>query len=98
MKKVVFAAVFAIAMSACATRGTKFEMADVDAFQPGVTTYDQAVEKLGKPKAINIAPDGSKSVLWVYVQVAALAGTESRGTRILFDKEGKMIRVASKVE
>lgn len=96
MKK--FLAIASLVMLAsCATRGTKFEMADVEAMQPGVTTYEQAVEKLGKPRAVKIAPDGAKSVTWIYAQ-AGLAGSESRGTRILFDKDGKMIRVASKVE
>ena len=97
MKKLVLATLLALAMTACASRGTKFEIADVEQFQPGVTTYDEAVAKLGKPKAVNIAKDGSKSVTWIYA-MATIGHVESRGTRILFDKDGKMIRVASKVE
>lgn len=97
MKKLVIAAALALTLAACATRGTKFEMTDVEAFQPGVTTLDDAVAKLGKPKAVNVAKDGSKSVTWIYA-MATVGHSESRGTRILFDKDGKMIRVASKVE
>lgn len=97
MKKLILASVLALTLAACATKGTNFNMADVDAFQPGVTTLDDAVAKLGKPRGTKIGPNGEKSVTWIYAQ-ASLAGSESRGTRILFDKDGKMIRVASKVE
>lgn len=97
MKKIALAVFVAVTLAACASQGTKFNMADVDQFEPGVTTYDDAVAKLGKPRGINLAADGSKSVLWIYA-AAALGHTESRGTRILFDKDGKMVRVASKVE
>lgn len=96
MKKLMIVAAM-FALTACATRGSKFEMTDVEAFQPGITTYEEARQKLGKPRAIKVAADGSKSVTWVYAHTS-LAGAESRGTRILFDKDEKMIRVASKVE
>lgn len=96
MKKLmIVVAIFAL--TACASHGTRFDMADVEAMQPGVTTYDEAVQKLGKPKAQNFAEDGSKSVTWVWA-MAGLGVVKSRATRILFDKDGKMIRVASKVE
>lgn len=96
MKKLMVLAAM-LFMTACASRGTKFEMSDVEAFQPGVTTYEQVVEKLGKPKAQNFANDGSKTATWIWVQVVPGA-SQSRGTKIAFDKEGKMVRVMSKVE
>lgn len=98
MKKLMIIAVMLALATGCATRGTRFEMSDVEALQPGVSTYDEAVQRLGKPRAVNLAADGSKSVTWVYVQTGLATRTESRGTRILFDKDGKMIRIASKVE
>ena len=96
MRKLL-AILFLIVLSACASQGTKFDMADVEAMQPGVTTYDQAVEKLGKPKAINFAADGSKTAMWVWVQVV-VGSLQSRGTKIQFDRDGKMVRIMSKVE
>ncbi len=96
MKKLMIVAAM-LALSACATRGQKFEMTDVENFQPGVTTYEEVVEKLGKPRSQNFTQDGGKSVTWVYAR-ASLAGSESRGTRLLFDKDGKLVRVMSKVE
>lgn len=80
-----------------ATQGTNFNMADVDAMQPGVTTYDEAVAKLGKPRSTMYAEDGRKSVLWLYVE-AGVARSEARGVRVSFDPEGKMIRIVSKTE
>ena len=96
MKKLMIVAAM-LALTACATRGQKFEMTDVENFQPGVTTYEEVVEKLGKPRSQNFTQDGGKSATWVYAR-ASLAGSESRGTRLLFDKDGKLIRVMSKVE
>lgn len=92
MKKwMIVAAMFAL--TACASHGTRFDMADVEAMQPGVTTYDEAVQKLGKPKAQNFAADGSKTVTWIYATALG-----ARGTKIAFDKDGKMVRIMSKVE
>lgn len=93
MKTITTILLIAALATGCASRGTKFEMSDVEAFQPGVTTYDDAVAKLGKPKAQNFAQDGSKTATWVYA--TALGG---KGTKIAFDKDGKMVRVMSKVE
>ena len=84
-------------LSACASQGTKFEMSDVNSMKPGSTTYEQAVEKLGKPRAVAMNADGSKSATWIWAQAGAFVGTQSRGVKILFDKDGKMIRIAGKV-
>lgn len=97
MKKLMIVAAI-VALTACASQGKKFEMSDVESFQPGVTTYEEVVEKLGKPKAQNFAPDGSKTALWVYARAGVLTGVESRGTKLQFDMGGKLVRVLSKVE
>lgn len=97
MKKYLCAAVVLAALTGCATKGTKFDMAQVEAMQPGVTTYDDAVRTLGKPYLIHYPEDGSRSAMWMWVQ-ASLVGSQSRATRILFDRDGKMIRVVSKME
>ena len=95
MKKamVLFATIL---LAACATSGTKFEMSDVNAMQPGVTTYEQAVAKLGKPFGVSMTADGTKSVVWSWAQAGGLTGIQKRAARILFDKDGKMVRVAGK--
>lgn len=85
-----------ILLTACATSGTKFEMSAVNTMQPGVTTYQEAVAKLGKPHGVSIAADGAKNVVWAWAQAGGFTGVQSRAVRILFDKDGKMIRVAGK--
>lgn len=96
MKKAIAILLFAL-LAGCATKGQKFDMTDVNTFQPGVSTYDEIASKLGKPYGQNFAQDGSKTVTWIYVQVSPV-GSETRGTKMLFDKEGKLTRIMSKVE
>ncbi|HJV26721.1 MAG TPA: hypothetical protein VJ673_13620 [Aromatoleum sp.] len=96
--KLITTMLFAAALlTGCATRGTNFAMSDVEVMQPGVTTYSEAVARLGKPASVKYAEDGRKSVLWLYVQ-ASLVGAEHRGVRVSFDKDDKMIRIVSKAE
>lgn len=92
MKK-LFITLLAVFVLGCVSRGTNFEMADVRAFQPGQTTYSEAVEKLGKPRATIYNKDGSTTVTWTYAN--ALGG---KATRIIFDKDGKMVKTVSIVE
>lgn len=96
MKKLmIVAAMFALA--ACVSHGQKFEMSDVDAMQPGVTTYDEAVAKLGKPKSQHFAKDGTKIVTWVYARAGGFT-SEVKGTGMIFDQDGKLVRITSKSE
>lgn len=85
-----------VCLTACATSGTKFEMSDANAMRPGVTTYQDAVGKLGKPNGMRMAPDGSRSVLWSWAQVDLFTQGQARAVRILFDKDSRMIRVQGK--
>lgn len=86
-----------VMLTACATRGTKFEMADVDAMQPGVTTKEEAIAKLGKPKAVSTKPDGTTVLQWMYIEASPLHGKGNHAV-IIFDKDGKMVRLAHKSE
>ena len=96
MKKLmIVAAIFAL--TACVTRGQKFEMSDVDAMQPGVTTKEEAIAKLGKPKAVSNKPDGTTVLQWMFIEASPLHGKGNHAV-ITFDKDGKMIRVAHKSE
>ena len=96
MKKL--AGVLSLAMlTACATRGTNFEMADVNSFQPGVTTIQEATAKLGKPHAVKYDKNGRQLVTWTYAH-ASLAGSGGKAARIVFDADGKMERIFAKVE
>ena len=89
----IVAAIFAL--TACVTHGQKFDMADAEAFQPGITTLSDAELKFGKPRSVSYQPDGSKLVQWMFVQVVYVHATSGH-IAILFDKDGKMVRLTHK--
>ncbi|WP_244116838.1 hypothetical protein [Burkholderia cepacia] len=82
-------------LTACMTMGSKFDIRDADQFVPGVTTMQQAQEKLGTPTATNAMPNGGTLQQWMYSQASVIGGTSSN-LAILFDKDGKMIRIQSR--
>jgi len=79
----------------CASVGKDFSMVDVDSLQPGVTTYEEAKEKLGKPSSVRTAADGRTAARWVHSE-ASVISTSAKGVTIVFDKDGKMIRIAGR--
>ena len=84
-------------IAGCASTGQDFDMAEIDRLQPGITTIEQAKEKLGKPRSITNAADGSYGAIWVRAQ-ASMGSVTSKSVSILFDKDGKMIRVSHRSE
>lgn len=97
MKTIATLLVAAAVLVGCASSGHRFEMADVNTFQPGVTTYNDAVAKLGQPHSESYNEDGTKAVIWAY-SFASPVGAFARATKILFDKDGKLVRVMSRVQ
>lgn len=97
MKKYLCAAIVIAALAGCATKGTKFDMAQVDAFQPGVTTIEDAKAALGKPFRILEDESGNRTISWVWVQ-STMGNLSGKGARIVFDKNGKMVRVEKRQE
>ncbi|WP_243435488.1 hypothetical protein [Burkholderia pseudomallei] len=95
MRKTFGACALALTLSACMTMGSKFDIHDADQFVPGVTTMQQAKEKLGTPMATNAMPNGGTLQQWMYSQASVIGGTSSN-LAILFDKDGKMIRIQSR--
>lgn len=77
------------------TMGNKFDIRDADQFVPGVTTMQQAQQKLGTPTATNAMPNGGTLQQWMYSQASMFGGTSSN-IAILFDKDGKMIRIQNR--
>lgn len=98
MKQFVASFLLASTLTACAHMGTKFEMADVDSLRPGVTTQQEAIAKLGKPNHSSTASNGYTLLAWQYAEAGYLTGATGRGVTLLFDKDGKMVRVMSRSE
>lgn len=62
----IFSAVALVSLVVgCASMGPDFSMADVDALQPGITSFQDAQNKLGKPNNTSYGPNGEISAMWI---------------------------------
>jgi hypothetical protein len=87
----------AIATASCVTSGHKFDWKQVDALQPGMTIAD--VEKrLGKPAGINYMADGSTARTWMWARGTPIGTGDGRSVGILFDSEGRLVRIVNRGE
>lgn len=89
--------------------GTKVDPAVVSAFQPGVTTLQQAESKLGQPNNTTTMPDGSTMIVYSFTHaqasgssyipvVGAFVGHSDANTTtamLTFDKGGKFVRATT---
>jgi uncharacterized protein YceK len=97
MKKLIIVAVIAL-LSGCSTIGNRFDPAQTDALQPGVTTMADASARMGgQPIAVSTDQAGNTVAQWKWVQANALGGARAARVDIAFDPSGKMIRVTHKV-
>src|SRR6516165_450675 len=102
MKRLVGALALALFTSGCAYQhsGHPFDSEIVSQLQPGVSTERDAIDKLGPPSATLAPPaafnyaDGRKLLQWVYVHRVPIGISSEARAAILFDADGKMIRVA----
>jgi len=92
-----FLSVTTIFLAACVSSGTKFNFADIETLTPGVTTDSEAIAKVGKPNLTQMRADGSKLLVWTWVQ-ATPVGASNRSAGALFDRNGKFVRITSKME
>ena len=93
MKKALLIATL-LALTGCMTVGTQFDSSKVDELKPGMA-YEEVVTALGKPNSTEYAEDGRRAVTWNYV--SNKIGSDRMGyVAILFDKDGKMIRIAKR--
>jgi outer membrane protein assembly factor BamE (lipoprotein component of BamABCDE complex) len=92
MRKFVTIAVLVGALIGCATSGHKFEWRDVDALKPGMTVAEVET-KLGKTNGVSYMPDSTTVRTWIYAQGTALGTGHGRGVKILFDADGRMVRL-----
>lgn len=97
MRFIVIFLAFVFVLGGCVTRGTKFDMAVVDSFQVNVTTKEEAIAKLGKPKSVANYSNGTALLQWMFVEASPIHGKGAH-VSILFDQDSKMIRVANRTE
>lgn len=95
MKKIIAALCLALTIGSviAATIGQEFEIERADAFEQDVTTLEIAKEQLGTPTSVSTDAEGNQTVWWKYVKVN-LFGKDVRKLAIVFDKNGRMHRIA----
>lgn len=95
MKKIITAIILSLSIgsTSAATIGNEFEIERADTFEQSITTLDEAKEQLGVPTSVSTDKDGNQLVWWKYVKVN-LFGKDVRKLAVVFDKDGKMHRIA----
>lgn len=92
IKRIAVLSLASLALTACMTVGNKFDPSAVDSMRPGVTTIQDAETALGKPASSSAAVNGGTLLQWIYTQ-GTMVGGSSAHVAVLFDKDGKMVRV-----
>jgi hypothetical protein len=83
----------AAACAGCMQIGAHFDTRKVAELEPGVSTEQDAIEKLGKPGSVSNLPDGTRLLEWQYDYATVLVAG-SANAAILFGPDGRMIRIA----
>jgi outer membrane protein assembly factor BamE (lipoprotein component of BamABCDE complex) len=87
--------------TACMSMGTKVDQDKLTRFEKGKTTYAEVIQQLGKPTQSTLNSDGTRTVVYTYVQsqakaansipiVGAFTGgadTENTSVMLNFDKD-----------
>ena len=99
----------ALTLSACATVGRKVTQQQLSEFTEGKTTYQEVINKLGKPTNSTVNSDGTRLITYSYVQsqmtkesyIPIVGGflrgseTESTYAMLQFDKHGVLTQYTS---
>jgi hypothetical protein len=92
-------ALAALSLTACAQIGHPFDIAKADQLTPGISTEDDAKKLLGEPISVTTSPDnGHQLLIWQYSYGTALATGGAERLVILFDADGKMLRIVQRAK
>lgn len=81
-----------LTLGGCISSGTKFDTVDIQTLIPGVTTRDEAIERFGQPMSVSNNHDGTVLLQWMWSEAIYITA-EGRHLAVLFDRNGKMIRI-----
>ncbi|GLC25047.1 hypothetical protein [Roseisolibacter agri] len=93
MRRFAIAGALAL-LCACVTVGNKFDPAKADQLTPGTSTIADATRLLGPISAETNMPDGTKLLQWQYSRGTAVGTGSGAHMAILFDTQGRMVRIA----
>ena len=69
----VFVIVVLLALTSCVSMGTKVDQDKLARFEKGKTTYTEVIQQLGKPTQSTVNSDGTRKVVYTYMQSQAKA-------------------------
>ena len=69
----VFVIIALFALTACMSMGTKVDQEKLARFEKGKTTYTEVIQQLGKPTQSTVNSDGTRKVVYTYMQSQAKA-------------------------
>jgi outer membrane protein assembly factor BamE (lipoprotein component of BamABCDE complex) len=94
MKHIAVILGFLLLVAGCAyQQGNRFDAHTVGQLQPGVSTEQDAIARLGAPAATSNNADGTQLLQWQYVYGTAAGAGGNAHAAILFGPDHKMIRV-----
>lgn len=67
----------------CASAGKNFDSRKITAIKKGETTEAELIAMFGKPQTTNISSEQGRTLVWVYVQVAATPFGSSQKSKSL---------------
>ncbi len=88
---------WSIATHSTVTANSLPEVTSGERFEPGVTTLDQLIERLGEPETTTGTSDGHIAVVWSRPK-ASLDANHTNGVTIIFDNESRIIRIVKRNE
>lgn len=80
------------ATAGCVSVGTNYDAAAVDQIAPG-TAMSVVIARLGQPNSRTTLPNGQTQLMWLHSTGTAWGTADARSAALLFDAEGKFIRV-----
>lgn len=85
-----------LSCTGCVSMGTNYNPTLVSQLQSGMTK-EQVVAMLGTPNTVLRLGDGSQNLVWTH-STGSIAGATARSLTLLFDANGKYVRVLSEVQ
>lgn len=82
----------AITLGGCISMGTNYDAAAVDQITPG-TPMSEVIARLGQPNSRTTLPNGQTQLMWLHSTGTAWGTADARSAALLFDAEGRFIRV-----
>ena len=82
----------AITLGGCISMGTNYDAAAVDQITAG-TPMSEVIARLGQPNSRTTLPNGQTQLMWLHSTGTAWGTADARSAALLFDAEGRFIRV-----